>query len=178
MKKSIIIMGLALAVLCFCSCKNSIEAEYDAGADTITKTFRADATNWAAANGVNLQTNKQVSGVIDTIAKAIKSDTAKGMAINMVEAGEFSSQLYKSNRLPGVAKDEHGNMFCEVPLAFSNKLLNASYPMELTFHFVKIGYTSTNNYIFVKDSKIAVWELQRAWETDSKGKIIQEWPVK
>ncbi|MGA3284275.1 MAG: hypothetical protein ABSD57_07445 [Verrucomicrobiota bacterium] len=42
---------------------------------------------------------------------------------------------------------------------------------------MKTGEAATNNYILVKQSKGAKWQLQRAWRTDSSGQVIEEWPV-
>ena len=171
--KNISIIVMASALLGVCSCKKSKEAEYDSWANKATEVIRSGATN-----GVNWQTNSQFSNVMTVLAKTVKLDTTKETFISISEAGEFLSQLHDSDHLPGIAKDEHGQMDCDVPIMDSNQLLSATYPIERTFHFVKDSYTSTNNYIVVKDSKNAEWKLQRAWETDSKGQIIQEWPVK
>lgn len=169
---------LWLASLIVCSCKKSKEAEYDAWAEKATTVGQSALTNWATTNGVNLQTSNQISGMTDALAKSLKSDVAKEISIQTAEAGQFLLQLHEKNRLPGVSKDEHGQIDSEVvPVMVSNKLVVAAYPMERIFHIVKTDYTSTNNYIVLKESKDAEWKLQRAWETDSKGQTIQEWAL-
>lgn len=170
---------MALVLLGVCSCKKSKEAEYDSFANKATATLQSGVTNWLLKGGTNMEMNSQVTGMVNAVSEGIKSEVSRELAIETAEAGQFLLRLHDNDRLPGVLKDEHGQIDSEVvPVMASNRLVGVAYPMERTFHIVKVGYTSTNNYVVVKDSKNAEWKLQRAWETDSKGETFQEWPVK
>jgi hypothetical protein len=95
-------------------------------------------------------------------------------------AGKKLMQLHEDGHLPINPKDEHGDVTitCDTgPMIRSNELVEIAYPTKRTFHIVKVGETSTNNYILVKSSKDSEWELKKAWETDSNGQVIKEWPV-
>jgi hypothetical protein len=158
----------------FCSCKRSKEAQYDSWANKAVDMV----TNAFITNGWSLQTNSQGSEMVGAITETVKSDMSKKIAINTAEAGQMLLQLRGNNHLPGVSKDEHGRLDSEiVPMMVSNKLVIVSYPVQRTFHLVKEGETSTNNYILVKQSKDSEWKLQKAWLTDSNGQLIKEWPV-
>jgi hypothetical protein len=133
----------------------------------------------AITNGVSLQTNSQLLDFADKMTETLKSDITKELSIGNAQAGQFLLQLLKNNSLPGVSKDEHGELTTEiVPVVVSNKLVEISYPMERTLHLVKNGENSTNNYLLVKSAKDLEWKLQKAWLTDSNGQTVQEWPVK
>jgi hypothetical protein len=94
-------------------------------------------------------------------------------------AHDFLDQLYDQGRLPGISTDEVGQVSCDLPgLVISNKLAEMTYPALRTFHLVKTGETSTNNYTLVKTSKDSAWQLQKAWRVDAAGHTIEEWPIK
>lgn len=83
---------------------------------------------------------------------------------------EYLSQLREEGHLPGVATNEHGH-------ASINGRLN-SYPYSLTVQLTKEGETPINHYTITKVSKNSTWQLERAWQTDSGGHILQEWSIK
>ncbi len=77
---------------------------------------------------------------------------------------DFLHHLKELGQLPGCSKDEHG--------------------VELTIHVLKSEYTlqkkndsSIYHYQVVPSSNGHGWKLQRAWLTDSKGKVLQEYPI-
>jgi hypothetical protein len=92
-----------------------------------------------------------------------------------VSAGDYVLQLHQQGRLPGDSKDAHGKITCYL---LPSDLQEVTYPLSRTFRVVKTGGTSTNNYTVVRLAKDSSWQLQRAWQTDSEGRVIQEWPVK
>ena len=90
-----------------------------------------------------------------------------------VSAGDYVLQLHQQGRLPGDTKDAHGKITCYLT---PSDLQEVSYPLSRTFRVVETG--ATNNYTVVRLAKDSSWQLQRAWQTDSEGHVIQEWPVK
>jgi len=88
-------------------------------------------------------------------------------------AGDYVLQLHQQGRLPGDTKDAHGKITCYLT---PSDLQEVSYPLSRTFRVVETG--ATNNYTVVRLAKDSSWQLQRAWQTDSEGHVIQEWPVK
>jgi hypothetical protein len=92
-----------------------------------------------------------------------------------VSAGDYVLQLHQQGRLPGDSKDSHGKITCYL---LPSDLQRVTYPLSRTFRVVETGSTSTNNYTVVRLAKDSSWQLQRAWQTDSEGHVIQEWPVK
>ena len=83
---------------------------------------------------------------------------------------EYLTQLRQEGRLPGVGANEHGH-------ADISGRLN-SYPYSLNMQLTKEGETSVNHYAITKAGKNSSWQLERAWQTDSGGHIIQEWKIK
>lgn len=98
------------------------------------------------------------------------------------ETGEAVKSIYQmleQGLLPGVKKGEHGSVISDgTHLMTLNKVIEVTYPLFQTYRLVKTGETSTNNYILERTSKDAAWHLIKAWETDSNGKTINEWPIK
>jgi hypothetical protein len=101
------------------------------------------------------------TGIVKTVAEG-RTIAMSGM--------DYLSQLRREGRLPGVATNEHGNA------TVSGRL--ASYPYSLTMCVTIPGKMFTNNYSVVQIKKDSPWQLKRAWQTDSNGQTIQEWPVK
>ena len=84
-------------------------------------------------------------------------------------------ELRKADRLPGISKNEHGHATSgKVKFPDPNE---GNYPVSQTFHIVKTGDSATNHYSIVRESENSDWQLQRAWRTDSAGRVIEEWPV-
>jgi hypothetical protein len=93
-------------------------------------------------------------------------------------AAGFMDDLRKEDRLPGISKDEHGDETWDIPSTsdswHSKKI---KYPFLLTYQIVLHGDSLTNHYTVMQPSKNSAWLLQRAWRTDSQGRVIKEWPV-
>jgi hypothetical protein len=168
---TVIIAIFALSL--FCSCTKSDNDQYSAAASNAAASIRFDLTN-----GANLETNGQLLSNIDRFTSAIKSDVSKELAVETAKAGQYLLQLHEEGHLPGILEDEHGQFACDiVPVIVSNKLVEITFPMVRTFRLVKNGESSTNNYILIKPTKNSEWILKKAWETDSNGQLVQEWPV-
>jgi hypothetical protein len=88
-------------------------------------------------------------------------------------AGDYVLQLHQQGRLPGDSKDAHGKITCYLT---PSDLQKVTYPLSRTFRVVENG--ATNNYTVVRFAKDSSWQLQRAWQADSEGHVIQEWPIK
>ena len=108
-------------------------------------------------------------GVVALLA-GCTSHVAKTEAVS---AGDYVLQLHQQGRLPGDSKDAHGKITCYLT---PSDLQEVTYPLSRTFRVVETG--ATNNYTVVRLTKDSSWQLQRAWQTDSEGRVIQEWPVK
>jgi hypothetical protein len=88
--------------------------------------------------------------------------------------GDFLFRLHQKGQLPGDAKDEHGKITCYLS---STDLEQTIYPLFRTYQVVKNGDLSTNNYTIKRFTKHSPWQLQRAWRTDSQGRVTEEWVV-
>ena len=97
---------------------------------------------------------------------------ASGYAYTM-EAQEFFLSLKSKGQLPGWLKEEHGGVSVWTP----NKETAEIYPISRTFIATKSGGVSEYRYTVVKVSRNAIWKLQRAWRTDAKGHVVEEYPI-
>ncbi len=104
------------------------------------------------------------------LAAALKNPAA----IEALEAKDFLTKLHASDQLPGFYSNDRGQM-TSGSVQLAEKVI---YPFSVTYHFVRQGDTVTNSYTAVHLSKDSPWKLQKAWKVDSKGQIIEEWPIK
>src|SRR5215831_5902661 len=88
--------------------------------------------------------------------------------------GDFLVQLHQKGKLPGDAKEERGKISCYLS---ATDLEQRLYPLSRTYQVVKNGDSSTNNYTITRLTKHSPWQLQRAWRTDSQGRVTEEWTV-
>jgi hypothetical protein len=88
-----------------------------------------------------------------------------------LEAAEFLNSLKEKGQLLGWSKDDkwQGNVPGDVP--------NEAYPLSENFDCQKSNNPAVYHYTVVRASKNAPWELQKAWRTDAKGCIIEEYSV-
>jgi hypothetical protein len=167
-----------------CSCEKSEHPESPANDKIVAQAVRAAVTNWAITNNWSFANGSEYSNdLIETGAQLIAEGTAiaitNEVATETTSAALILERLDDEGRLPGISKDDHGD-FTSVPveaITTNGDVVTISYPAIRTFRFAKHGGASTNNYRFIKQSKSADWKLQRAWEADSSGQVIQEWPV-
>lgn len=89
--------------------------------------------------------------------------------------GDFLFRLHQKGKLPGDANDKHGKM---ITYLSPTELKEITFPLSRTYQVVKAGDSFTNNYTIKRSTKHAPWEIQRAWRTDSKGQVTEEWSVK
>jgi hypothetical protein len=89
------------------------------------------------------------------------------------EAEQFLSNLKELGKLPGWLKDERGQVSDWTPIEENPEV----YPISRTFIATKKNEAFKYHYTVVKASKDGVWQLQRAWCTDSNGHILNEYPV-
>lgn len=112
-------------------------------------------------------------GCSNDSSRDLASASKAPSTLETVAAQKFLSELKESGHLPGFTTNDHGRMTSDyVPLA-----KNVLYPFSITYHCVKNGDSSTYHYTVVSESKDSAWQLQRAWKTDSNGKVLEEWPV-
>ena len=82
---------------------------------------------------------------------------------------EAYENLREKDQLPGMSKNDRGTVYLEG---------NSSSGFEsVIFGFRKSGDLSTCHYKASRVSKDSPWELQKAWRTDQKGQMIEEYPV-
>jgi hypothetical protein len=173
-----VVFGVSLVLIAVCSCKKSDKDEMLTTANNAAKAIDVGLTNWAMTNGLNWQTNGKILVTAEKLAEAAKMSITNDVYVEIGAAGAFLKHLLNQGLLPGISKDEHGDATSDtLDLVISNKAVEITYPVKRTWHFVKDGETSTNNYTLVKQSKDDEWKLQKAWLTDSNGQMVQEWPV-
>jgi hypothetical protein len=96
----------------------------------------------------------------------------------VAKAEEFLLDLKHQGRLPGISKESHGDMTADLSFEdASNALERVRYPLSLIVNVVPSSDSLTNHYTVLKPSENSAWQLQRAWRTDSKGRVIMEWPI-
>lgn len=81
-------------------------------------------------------------------------------------------QLLKSNRLPGMSKDDHGKT-----TAFHFNRVHSPYLETATWDILKNGDPSIYHYTFNRAAKAGPWKLQKAWRTDQIGHTIEKYPL-
>jgi hypothetical protein len=105
-----------------------------------------------------------------TLAEHVQSKGSVASA--NVEAGKFLRDLHERGSLPGLSKDEHGELKAKVS-DFSQKVV---YPVSLTFQLKKDDGRSTY-YVVERPSEGSEWKLMKAWEADTVGKTLKEFPT-
>jgi hypothetical protein len=177
------VFALAEAGL-LCSCEKSEHPESPANYKIVAQALRAAVTNWAITNnwsltnGVVYSNSLMLTGA-ELMTKSFMMTVTNELALEYARAAEFVAELHDQDRLPGISKEDHGILTSDQieSITTNGDVILMGYPASRTFHLVKYGDTSSNNYTVVKESKDATWKLRRAWETDSNGQIIREWPV-
>jgi hypothetical protein len=103
----------------------------------------------------------------------LKQQSARPLALDyFVEraAEHFLVALKNEGRLPGCRKEDQGGD--SIPA----QDFSTDYPVSRTFDFQRTGESLKCHYFVVQASPTAPWKLQRAWQTDAGGRIIQEFP--
>ena len=89
------------------------------------------------------------------------------------DAVKFLKLLLGEGKLPGWVKGERGNVNYSTPAEKNPEI----YPISRTLIGTKNGDSSKYHYIVVKPSKDSTWKLQKAWRTDSRERVIEEFPI-
>jgi len=105
------------------------------------------------------------------------SSSKNGEVVRTIEDGQaiarsgmdYLLRLRTEGRLPGITTNDHGNA------SISGRL--ADYPFVLTVQLSQTGAVSTQNYSIAQLRRDSPWQLKRAWQADSNGQIIHEWPI-
>lgn len=91
---------------------------------------------------------------------------------------DFLHDLHEHNRIPGDAKDMHGDPV-PVNMVIQQPSRDVTYPFSWTFGVVLTGQAGfTNWYTVGRESKSSDWKLERAWRVDTNGVTIKEWQLK
>ena len=105
-----------------------------------------------------------------TLAKDIQSKSSA--ASFTVEAGKFLKGLHEQGRLPGLSRDDHGELNAKV----SDFSETVRFPLSFTFQFTK-NNEPVYHYTVERLSMSSEWRLTKAWQTDAAGKTVKEFPI-
>ena len=105
-----------------------------------------------------------------TLAENLQSKSSAASVT--VEAGKFLKDLHERGRLPGLSKDDHGELKAKV----SDFSETVRFPLSLTFQFTK-NSESIYLYTVERSSMSSDWRLIKAWQTDATGKTVKEFPM-
>jgi hypothetical protein len=90
-----------------------------------------------------------------------------------VAAQEFLTKLKRQGNLPGWRSSEHGT----ITVRFQGEGPE-TYPIDRTFQSRKEGSGEIYVFTVVKDSPESDWKLKRAWETNTKGRLVKEFALR
>jgi hypothetical protein len=76
--------------------------------------------------------------------------------------------LKASGKLPGLSKDEHGNVQTEA-IPTSGPI---TYPVSVVLHVTTASNHADYGYIFTKAGQSSEWRLTRAWQQQVDGKSV------
>jgi len=154
-----------------------IAAKMSVAAPAASAAMKSFLVNMFTTNGANLETNVQLQTNIQTFAENIGRAFTNEITLETTAAGIVFKRLHDEGKIPGISKNEHGQFRCDFDFMISNRPVQVTYPAIITLRGLKEGTVNTNNYTLIKQSKDAEWKLQRAWQADSNGETIQEWPI-
>ena len=92
------------------------------------------------------------------------------------EAVALLLRLAEKDELPGIAKSDHDHGTLSSDLKVG-EYQPGRYPISVTFVAIKEGDDSQYRYQMVQNSKDSAPKLQRAWRTDVRGHVVQEYRV-
>ncbi len=81
-------------------------------------------------------------------------------------------RLKVKNQLPGVSKNDKGRT-----TDFHYDHGDSPYLDSVTWDNLKNGDSSIYHYTLICTSKHGSWKLQKAWRTDDRAKVLEEYPV-
>ncbi|MGB8368618.1 MAG: hypothetical protein ACLPYZ_14300 [Limisphaerales bacterium] len=110
----------------------------------------------------------------DSVTNFLGNALAQTLYTFAPAAINFLTNLKEADQLPGWLKNEPG----EIHISCQPKGDNLEdYPVSQTFIATKKGDVSQYHYIVVQPSKNSTLKLQRAWRTDAKGRVVEEYHV-
>jgi hypothetical protein len=92
------------------------------------------------------------------------------------DAVAFLLRLAEKHELPGIAKSEHGHGTFSSDFK-AGEYRPETYPMSVIFVVTKASGIAQYRYEIVQSSKDSQLELKRAWRTDGRGRVVQEYRV-
>lgn len=116
-----------------------------------------------------------MSGCASTQARALRAAKKNPVAIEAASGGDFLLGLREQSKLPGVPKDAHGDIRFDFSFPLPEQV---TYPFSPSFQVSIKGQTLINHYTVLREAKDSPWQLQKAWRTDSQGRIVEELPVR
>lgn len=125
--------------------------------------------------GVVLVATSFLSGCSSMQARALHAAEKNPVAIEATAGGDFLLSLREQGKLPGVPKDAHGDIRFDFSFPLPPQV---KYPFAPTFQVSIKGQTLINHYTVLQETKDSPWQLQKAWRTDSQGRIVEELPVR
>jgi len=105
-----------------------------------------------------------------TMAENLQSKNSTASAT--IDAGKFLRGLHEQGKLPGLSRDDHGELKGKVS-DFSQKV---QFPLSLTFEFTKTN-GPVYHYTVEQLNSGSDWRLTKAWQTDAAGKTMTEFPL-
>jgi len=151
------------------------------GTNSLTGFAQAAVTNWESfvLSSSNLMSTNPAAA-LPILAAMMKTNIARLMtnsiAPEVLEAAQFLAELKEQGRLPGVAKDTHGQATVgNVPMSVWAQ--TPAYPLAVNFNFIPTGESYINHYTVVRFAKGAPWQLVKASQTDTHGHTVKELPV-
>jgi len=138
---------------------------------------------------VTLDFPKRIMYLKPTSAGSLASGNSMATLDDKIAAPtEFLETLKGENQLPGLSKDDQGTICLEAYSNFGDQPANVegvfyvrayfnSSHKSVTFDFWKNGDSSPDHYQVARVSENSPWKLQRAWQTDANGRVIEEYPV-
>jgi hypothetical protein len=94
-----------------------------------------------------------------------------GAGGSIIEAGHLQDQ----GRLPGLARGDKGTTFWEPSSMQDLDLREHQSPHEV--RALKEGDRSTYHYQFVRACDDCAWTLDKAWRTDEKGALVEQYAI-
>ena len=115
-----------------------------------------------------------LSGCSSLQSRALHEVESSPVTTEAISAGDFLLSLRKQDQLPGVSKDAHGEIRFEFAFPLPKEV---AYPFSQTFQIFLKDQSFANHYTVQRETEDSAWQLQRAWQTDSEGRTVKEWPT-
>jgi hypothetical protein len=121
---------------------------------------------------VLLATGSFLSGCSTPHSRAVHEAEHNPVTVEAALGGDYLLSLREQSR---VSKGAHGEIRFDFGFPLPKEI---AYPFSPTFQISVKGQSFTNHYTVQRETKDSAWQLQRAWQTDSEGRTVKEWPTK